>query len=111
MIPVRDLPDRRLACIEPVSRYPDLRPLMGTKVKTAVVREHWAEIVRHGGAGTSAPAAWLLPLSRLHARWEADLTHFRAALQGAGISPKSQDMVLPALEHMAQQIGRLKARL
>ena len=62
-------------------------------------------------AGTSAPAAWLLPLGRLHAEWDADLAAFRSALQGAGVSQKSQDMVLAAIEGMAQQIGNLKARL
>ena len=62
-------------------------------------------------AGTSAPTSWLLPLSRLHAEWEADLTRFRAALQSAGVPQKSRDMVLPALERMAQQIGGLKARV
>jgi len=62
-------------------------------------------------AGTSAPAAWLLPLSQLHVQWEADLTRFRTALQDAGVSETSQDMVLPAIEGMAQRIGRLKGRL
>jgi len=57
------------------------------------------------------PAAWLLPLGRLHVQWEADLTAFRSALLGAGVSQKSQDMILPGIEGMAQQIGRLKARL
>jgi hypothetical protein len=62
-------------------------------------------------AGTPAPAAWLLPLGQLHVQWEADLTRFRAALQGAGVSQTSQDMVLTAIEGMAQRIGNLKARL
>jgi len=61
-------------------------------------------------AGTSAPVAWVLPLSQLHAQWETDLTDFRAALHSAGISQKAQDMVLPAIERMAQQIGGLQAR-
>lgn len=62
-------------------------------------------------AGTSAPVARLLPLDRLHAQWETDLADFGAALQGAGVSQKSQDRVLPALERMAHQIAGLKARL
>jgi len=62
-------------------------------------------------AGTPAPVSWLLPLSRLHAQWQADLTAFGAALQGAGLPQKSCDMVLPALERMAQQIGKLGARV
>ena len=73
---LRDLPDRRLTCIEPVSRYPDLRPLMGTKVKTAVVREHWAEIVRLAAslkAGTVAPSTMLKKLSAYRRQNQLDL--------------------------------------
>jgi hypothetical protein len=62
-------------------------------------------------AGTSAPMSWLLPLSRLHTQWEANLTRFRAAIQSAGVPQKSRDMILPALERMARQIGELKARV
>jgi len=61
-------------------------------------------------AGGPAPVSWLLPLGRLHAQWEADLTRFRAAIQCAGVPGKSRDMVLPALDRMAQQIGGLKGR-
>ena len=38
---LRDLPDRKLACIEPASNYQDLQPLLGQRVKVDVVREHW----------------------------------------------------------------------
>jgi hypothetical protein len=62
-------------------------------------------------AGTSAPTSQLLPLSGLHAQWQADLTCFRAALQSAGVPLKARDMVLPALERMARHIGELKARI
>ena len=62
-------------------------------------------------AGTSTPTSWLLPLNQLHAQWKADLTRFRAAIQGAGVPQKSRDMVLPALERMAQQISKLEARV
>ena len=62
-------------------------------------------------AGTAAPTAWLLPTIKLHAQWQADLTRFRAAIQGAGVPQKSRDMVLPALERMAQQISKLEARV
>jgi hypothetical protein len=62
-------------------------------------------------AGTSAPMSWLLPLSELHAQWLADLTRFRAALQSAGVPLKARDMVLPAIERMARQIGELEARV
>jgi hypothetical protein len=62
-------------------------------------------------AGTAAPAEWRLPLGRLHAQWQADLTRFKAALQDAGVPQKSRDMVLPALDLTAQQIGKLAARV
>jgi len=50
-----------------------------------------------------------VPLGRLHVQWQADLTAFRAALQGAGASQKSQDIILRAIEGMAKQIGELEA--
>ena len=62
-------------------------------------------------AGTAAPVEWRLPLSRLHAQWQADLTRFKAALQDAGVPQTSHDMILPALDLMAQQIGKLEARV
>ena len=62
-------------------------------------------------AGTAPPEVWLLPLGKLHAQWQADLTCFRAALQDAGIPQKSCDMVLPVLDRMAQQISKIEASL
>jgi hypothetical protein len=61
-------------------------------------------------AGTSAPMSWLLPLSELHAQWQADLTRFRATLESTSVPLKSRDMVLPVLERMARQISELEAR-
>ena len=43
---LRDLPDRKLACVEPAGRYPDLQPLRGRRIKVDVAREHWDEVVR-----------------------------------------------------------------
>ena len=39
---LRDLPDRKLATIEPAAAYKDLAPLIGRRVKADVIREHWA---------------------------------------------------------------------
>ena len=83
-----------------------LSSLLGTAAK--LERDYQSVL---GAAGTAAPTAWLLPLGRLHAQWQADLTRFKAALQSAGVPQKSCDIVLPALDRMAQQIGRLVARL
>src|SRR5271165_4162410 len=91
--------------------FPDaLKEQLSSLLSTAAKLERDYQSVLNA-AGTSAPVSWLLPLSRLHAQWEADLTCFRAAIQCAGVPQKSHDMVLPALERMAQQIGRLKAHL
>ena len=81
-----------------------LSSLLGTAAK--LERDYQSVL---DAAGTAAPTAWRLPLGRLHAQWQADLTSFRAAIQGADVPQKSRDMVLPALDRMAQQIGKLAA--
>ena len=83
-----------------------LSSLLGTAAK--LERDYQSVL---DAAGTTAPTAWLLPTSKLHAQWQADLTRFRAAIQCASVPQKSRDMVLPALEHMAQQISKLEARV
>jgi TnpA family transposase len=73
---LRDLPDRKLACIEPVGHYPDLLPLMGRRIKTDVVREHWGETVRLVGslcAGTVAPSVMLKKLAAYRRQNQLDL--------------------------------------
>jgi hypothetical protein len=62
-------------------------------------------------AGTPAAVSALPVLNRLHAEWEGDRARFSAALPGAGVPQKSSDLVLPLLDRMAQQIGRLKTHL
>jgi hypothetical protein len=37
---LRDLPERKLACITPAATYPYLQPLLGQRIKTDVIREH-----------------------------------------------------------------------
>ena len=59
---LRDLPDRKLATIEPATAYKDLAPLIGRRVKADVIREHWGEILRlvaSLNAGTVLPSAML----------------------------------------------------
>ena len=84
----------------------ELSSLLGTAAK--LERDYQSVL---DAAGTAAPAEWRLPLGRLHAQWRADLTRFKAALQDAGVPQTSRDMVLPALDLMAQQIGKLEARV
>ena len=38
---LRDLPDRKLGCIEPVPNYKDLQPLLGQPIKVDIIRVHW----------------------------------------------------------------------
>src|SRR3984893_15195943 len=42
---LRDLPERKLACITPAATYPYLQPLLGQRIKTDVIREHWVGII------------------------------------------------------------------
>jgi len=62
-------------------------------------------------AGTSASTDWRLPLSGLHAQWEADLIRFKMAIQDASVPQKSRDMIFLILERMAQLISKLEASL
>lgn len=73
---LRDLPDRKLACIEPVGRYPDLQPLIGRRIKADVVREHWGEAVRLVASlyvGTVAPSVMLKKLAAYRRQNQLDL--------------------------------------
>jgi hypothetical protein len=73
---LRDLSDRRLACIEPASTYSDLQPLLGQRVKADVVREHWDEAIRlivSLKAGTVAPSIMLKKLAAYRRQNQLDL--------------------------------------
>lgn len=63
---LRDLPDRKLATIEPAMAYKGLAPLIGRRIKAEVIREHWGEILRLVAslqAGTVLPSAMLKRLA------------------------------------------------
>ena len=63
---LRDLPERKLACITPASTHPDLQPLLGQRIKTDLIREHWSETIRLVAslkAGIVAPSAMLRKLA------------------------------------------------
>lgn len=63
---LRDFPDRRLACVEPSSRYPELKGVMGGRIKIELIREHWGDILRLVAslkAGAVAPSAMLKKLA------------------------------------------------
>jgi TnpA family transposase len=73
---LRDFPDRRLACIEPPATYKDVQPLLGRRIKAAVIREHWVEVRRLIAslkAGTVAPSVMLKKLAAYRRQNQLDL--------------------------------------
>jgi TnpA family transposase len=57
---LRDFPDRRLVPINQPAAYPGIAPLLGKRIRTDVVREHWNEVLRLAAslkAGHVAPSA------------------------------------------------------
>jgi TnpA family transposase len=73
---LRDFPDRKLACIEPQATYKDLAPLLGRRIRTDIIREHWGEVVRLVAslkAGTVAPSAMLKRLAAYQRQNQLDL--------------------------------------
>jgi len=73
---LRDFPDRRLACIEPITVYRDLLPILGRRIKVDVILEHWDEILRLVAslrAGTVLPSAMLKRLAAYQRQNKLDL--------------------------------------
>ena len=73
---LRDLPDRKLACIALASTYPFLEPLLGQRIKADVIREHWSEIIRLVAslkAGIVAPSLMLRKLAAYRRHNQLDL--------------------------------------
>ena len=73
---LRDLPERKLATIEPATAYKDLAPLIGRRIKADVIREHWDEILRLVAslqAGTVLPSAMLKRLAAFQRQNQLDL--------------------------------------
>jgi len=73
---LRDLPERKLACIAPASTYPYLHPLLGQRIKSEVIREHWGDILRlivSLKAGTVVPSVMLRKLAAYRRQNQIDL--------------------------------------
>ena len=73
---LRDFPDRKFACIEPITAYKDLQPLLGRRIRADVIREHWDEILRLVAslkAGTVLPSAMLKRLAAYQRQNQLDL--------------------------------------
>ena len=43
---LRDFPAHKLASIEPPATYKTIQPLVGRRIRTDVIREHWDEVLR-----------------------------------------------------------------
>jgi len=68
--------ERKLACLAPASTYPYLQPLLGQRIKTEVIREHWNEAIRLVAslkAGTVVPSAMLRKLAAYRRHKQLDL--------------------------------------
>ncbi len=88
---LRDFPDRKLACIEPLTTYPGLQSLFGRRIKVDVIREHWNEVVQLVAslkAGTVAPSVMLKKLAAYERQNQLDL-----ALQEMGASSRTLFML------------------
>ncbi len=73
---LRDLPERKLASIVPVATYPDLQPLLGQRIKTDLIREHWSKTIRlvaSLSAGIVAPSTMLRKLAAYRRQNQLDL--------------------------------------
>ena len=73
---LRDFPDRRLAALGPMASYRAIRSLLGKRVKTDTIREHWAEVLRLVAslkAGHVAPSAMLRKLAAHERQNQVDL--------------------------------------
>jgi hypothetical protein len=62
-------------------------------------------------ADTAVPLPSLALLHTLHAEWEAGLTRFTADVQRTNLPQVSRDSLMPVIERMAQQIGKLYAHI
>jgi TnpA family transposase len=79
---LRDFADRRVVSIEPTAAYPALAPIMGRKVRTDVVREHWGDILRLVASlknGHAAPSVMMRKLAAYERQNQLDV-----ALQEVG---------------------------
>jgi TnpA family transposase len=73
---LRDFPDRKLARIETATAYKDLQPILGRRIRTDVIHEHWDDVLRLVAslqAGTVLPSAMLKRLAAFQRQNQLDL--------------------------------------
>jgi hypothetical protein len=88
---LRDLPERKLACIALASTSPFLEPLLGQPIKTDIIREHRSETLRLAAslkAGIVAPYVMLKKLATYRRQNQLDL-----ALQELGRTERTLFML------------------
>ncbi len=73
---LRDFPDRRLIPIEHPAGYPEIAPLLGKRIRTDVIREHWDDVMRLVASlktGHVAPSVMLRKLSAYERQNKLDI--------------------------------------
>ena len=73
---LRDFPDRRLIPIEHPANYPTIAPLLGKRIRTDVVREHWEDVMRLVASlktGHVAPSTMLRKLAAFERQNQVDI--------------------------------------
>lgn len=73
---MRDFPDRRLIPINVPAAYPGIAPLLGKRIRTDVIREHWDDVVRLVASlktGHVAPSVMLRKLAAYERQNQVDL--------------------------------------
>ncbi len=73
---MRDFPDRRLIPIDVPAAYPGIAPLLGKRIRTDVIREHWDDVVRLVASlktGHVAPSVMLRKLAAYERQNQLDL--------------------------------------
>jgi TnpA family transposase len=83
--------DRRLGAVDAASRYPELKGMMGKRIKVPLIRDHWNDIIRLVAslkAGIVAPSVMLKKLAAYERQNQLDL-----ALQEAGRLVRSEFMI------------------
>jgi hypothetical protein len=88
-----------------------LKEQLSSLFSTAARLERDYQVVLDAVGTTPVGVSSPLSLNGLHAQWEADLTRFKEAFLSAGVPSKARDIVLPALERMARQVGELAVRV
>jgi TnpA family transposase len=73
---LRDFPDRRLVPINLPAAYPGIAPLLGKRIRSDVIREHWAQVLRLVAslkAGRVAPSVMLRKLAAYERQNQIDI--------------------------------------